>query len=45
MTDAIRQAAAIQVKNLVKRAYGSSDSYRNYDDKADKNQNGVASNE
>ena len=24
--------AAIQIKNLVKKAYGSSDSYRNYDD-------------
>lgn len=26
--------AAIQIKNLVKKAYGSSDSYRNYDDQA-----------
>ena len=32
VSDASRQVAAIQVKNLVKQAYGSSDSYRNYDD-------------
>ena len=32
VSDANRQMAAIQIKNLVKKAYGSADSYRNYDD-------------